>query len=250
MYSRYRILTRGLLAIMPREELTELQFWEATDKTTIKSLSIIQRTQTKTFRYKTFRALSIATRFEYQVMGLLFNPIPEVVTCNIWCSLSAINILSTDMSTSNVTSKITKSEEGQKVEEEKKSEDHEFTYQNPILKNPEILSQQQQQLPPPQQQQMTYTSIMKLNKFNGEEDDVQVWLNNVAKAITANNWDDTRVMQRRASATTVVNKSTLEPTAILIAIHNQEINIETPIASSRFRTITQIKTNTNPLTCL
>ncbi|KAG9296634.1 hypothetical protein G9A89_002905 [Geosiphon pyriformis] len=28
MYRRYRILTRGLLAITPRKELTELQFWE------------------------------------------------------------------------------------------------------------------------------------------------------------------------------------------------------------------------------
>ncbi|KAG9305661.1 hypothetical protein G9A89_022583 [Geosiphon pyriformis] len=35
MYRRYKILTKGLLAITLREELTELQFWEATDKTTI-----------------------------------------------------------------------------------------------------------------------------------------------------------------------------------------------------------------------
>ncbi|KAG9289276.1 hypothetical protein G9A89_007521 [Geosiphon pyriformis] len=73
MYRRYRILIKGLPAITPREELTELQFWEATDKTTIGSLSIIQKTQTKTFRYKTFRSLSTAISFKHQVMDLLFT---------------------------------------------------------------------------------------------------------------------------------------------------------------------------------
>ncbi|KAG9302592.1 hypothetical protein G9A89_007296 [Geosiphon pyriformis] len=200
---------------------------------------------------------------------------------------SAINISLTDAFTSNMTSifrhfpfqskqrkknllepygnlwEITESEGGQKVKEEKKSEDHKFTYQNPILKNPEsetpnfqiqpnldnqenntlniqtlpnqnnpnsevinqylppviiidqppvepigqpiqsqnqqqpppVLPQQQQQLPPPQQQQMAYALITKLDKFNGEEDNAQVWLNDIAKAITANNWDDAKVMQ-------------------------------------------------------
>ncbi|KAG9304158.1 hypothetical protein G9A89_019720 [Geosiphon pyriformis] len=42
---------------------------------------------------------------------------------------------------------------------------------------------------------MAYTPIAKLNKFNDEENDAQVWLNNIAKAITANNWDNARVMQ-------------------------------------------------------
>ncbi|KAG9306647.1 hypothetical protein G9A89_004194 [Geosiphon pyriformis] len=59
MYRRYKILTRRLLAIMLREELTELRFWEAIDKTTIESLFIIQRTQTETFRYKTFRLITL-----------------------------------------------------------------------------------------------------------------------------------------------------------------------------------------------
>ncbi|KAG9301762.1 hypothetical protein G9A89_003309 [Geosiphon pyriformis] len=104
-------------------------------------------------------------------------------------------------------------------------------------------NQQNQQLPP--QQQMAYAPITKLNNFNSKEDDAQVWLNDIAKAITANNWDNARAIQvisyflqdttdacqRRASATTVVNKSTSEPTAILIAIHNQEINIKIPITT-------------------
>ncbi|KAG9305085.1 hypothetical protein G9A89_007725 [Geosiphon pyriformis] len=48
---------------------------------------------------------------------------------------------------------------------------------------------------PPQQQQMTYAPIAKLNKFTGKENDAQVWLNNIEKAITANGWNDTRAMQ-------------------------------------------------------
>ncbi|KAG9290344.1 hypothetical protein G9A89_007075 [Geosiphon pyriformis] len=39
-----------------------------------------------------------------------------------------------------------------------------------------------------------YVPIAKLNKFTGEEDNAQVWLNDVAKAITANNWDDARAI--------------------------------------------------------
>ncbi|KAG9296950.1 hypothetical protein G9A89_003664 [Geosiphon pyriformis] len=54
---------------------------------------------------------------------------------------------------------------------------------------------QQQQLLLQQQQQMAYAPIMKLNKFTGEEDNTQVWLNNVEKAIAANGWNDARAMQ-------------------------------------------------------
>ncbi|KAG9288533.1 hypothetical protein G9A89_015739, partial [Geosiphon pyriformis] len=100
--------------------------------------------------------------------------------------------------------------------EEEESEDQEFTYQNPILENPEFgtpnvqtpeiktlniqtpqnqnpepiqipnqqtqqpppVPPQQQQLLPQQQQQIAYAPIVKLDKFTGEEDDTQVWLNN------------------------------------------------------------------------
>ncbi|KAG9303491.1 hypothetical protein G9A89_018387 [Geosiphon pyriformis] len=60
---------------------------------------------------------------------------------------------------------------------------------------PSVLPQQQQQLLLPQQQQMAYAPITKLDKFNDEEDNVQVWLNDIVKAITANNWDNTRAIQ-------------------------------------------------------
>ncbi|KAG9290346.1 hypothetical protein G9A89_007077 [Geosiphon pyriformis] len=47
---------------------------------------------------------------------------------------------------------------------------------------------------------MAYAPIAKLDKFTGEEDDAQVWLNDVAKAITANNWDDARAILSASSS--------------------------------------------------
>ncbi|KAG9291910.1 hypothetical protein G9A89_004848 [Geosiphon pyriformis] len=49
---------------------------------------------------------------------------------------------------------------------------------------------------------MTYTPITKLKKFTGKEDDAQVWLNNMEKAIAANGWNNTRAMQRDTEAVT------------------------------------------------
>ncbi|KAG9305968.1 hypothetical protein G9A89_016621 [Geosiphon pyriformis] len=42
---------------------------------------------------------------------------------------------------------------------------------------------------------MVYTPIVKLEKFTGEEDNAQIWLNNVEKTITANEWNDVRALQ-------------------------------------------------------
>ncbi|KAG9303512.1 hypothetical protein G9A89_018408 [Geosiphon pyriformis] len=42
---------------------------------------------------------------------------------------------------------------------------------------------------------MVYAPIAKLDNFTGEENNTQVWLNDVEKAITANGWNDTRAMQ-------------------------------------------------------
>ncbi|KAG9298295.1 hypothetical protein G9A89_002783 [Geosiphon pyriformis] len=61
----------------------------------------------------------------------------------------------------------------------------------------------QQPLLPPQQQQfqqtnldpMAYTPIVKLEKFTSKENNVQVWLNDVKKAIAANDWNNARAMQ-------------------------------------------------------
>ncbi|KAG9301805.1 hypothetical protein G9A89_003192 [Geosiphon pyriformis] len=86
-------------------------------------------------------------------------------------------------------------------EEEKKLEDQEFTYQNLILENLEFgapnpiqIPNQQTQQPPPQQQQMAYAPIAKLDKFTSEEDDAQVWLNDIEKAITVNGWNNARAI--------------------------------------------------------
>ncbi|KAG9289424.1 hypothetical protein G9A89_007985 [Geosiphon pyriformis] len=43
-------------------------------------------------------------------------------------------------------------------------------------------------------QQMAYASIAKLEKFTGNEDNTQTWINDVAKAIVANNWDNARAL--------------------------------------------------------
>ncbi|KAG9291761.1 hypothetical protein G9A89_012046 [Geosiphon pyriformis] len=42
---------------------------------------------------------------------------------------------------------------------------------------------------------MTYAPITKLDNFTGKEDDAQIWLNDVEKAIAANGWNDARAMQ-------------------------------------------------------
>ncbi|KAG9303717.1 hypothetical protein G9A89_018614 [Geosiphon pyriformis] len=68
-YSKYGILIKELSATTLREELTELRFWEATDKTTIESLSIIQKTPTKPSDYKTFRLLLNAN-----MLPVRYNP--------------------------------------------------------------------------------------------------------------------------------------------------------------------------------
>ncbi|KAG9300553.1 hypothetical protein G9A89_002431 [Geosiphon pyriformis] len=61
--------------------------------------------------------------------------------------------------------------------------------------SPSVPPQQQQQLSLQQQQQMAYTPITKFDKFTSKEDNAQVWLNDIEKAITVNGWNDARAMQ-------------------------------------------------------
>ncbi|KAG9289678.1 hypothetical protein G9A89_014413 [Geosiphon pyriformis] len=42
---------------------------------------------------------------------------------------------------------------------------------------------------------MAYAPIAKLDNFTGKEDDAQIWLNNIEKAIVANRWNDSRALQ-------------------------------------------------------
>ncbi|KAG9286791.1 hypothetical protein G9A89_012341 [Geosiphon pyriformis] len=61
---------------------------------------------------------------------------------------------------------------------------------------PQLLPQQQiQQQPQPNLDSMAYAPIAKLKKFTGKENNTQIWLNDVEKAIAANKWNDTRAMQ-------------------------------------------------------
>ncbi|KAG9285892.1 hypothetical protein G9A89_013317 [Geosiphon pyriformis] len=93
-------------------------------------------------------------------------------------------------------------EAAESEKEEEESEDQEFTYQHPITENPELPPQQprQQQLlqqppQPPNLNPMAYAPIAKLDNFTGKEDDTQIWLNDVEKAIAANGWNNTQAMQ-------------------------------------------------------
>ncbi|KAG9290720.1 hypothetical protein G9A89_011683 [Geosiphon pyriformis] len=52
-----------------------------------------------------------------------------------------------------------------------------------------------QQLPQHNLDPMVYALIAKLEKFTSKEDNAQVWLNNVEKAIAVNGWNDARAMQ-------------------------------------------------------
>ncbi|KAG9304599.1 hypothetical protein G9A89_020163 [Geosiphon pyriformis] len=42
---------------------------------------------------------------------------------------------------------------------------------------------------------MAYASITKIEKFTGKENDAQIWLNDIEKAITANGYNDNRALQ-------------------------------------------------------
>ncbi|KAG9306812.1 hypothetical protein G9A89_005713 [Geosiphon pyriformis] len=74
--------------------------------------------------------------------------------------------------------------------------------QLPILPQ-QLLFQSPQQ---PNLNPMAYTPIAKLEKFTGKEDNAQMWLNNVEKAIAANRWNDTRAINI-LSATITNNES-------------------------------------------
>ncbi|KAG9289219.1 hypothetical protein G9A89_022529 [Geosiphon pyriformis] len=70
--------------------------------------------------------------------------------------------------------------------------------QQPFQLPPQQPVQQQPFQQPPQQpnlDSMTYVPITKLDNFTGKEDDAQVWLNDVEKAITVNGWNDARALQ-------------------------------------------------------
>ncbi|KAG9303818.1 hypothetical protein G9A89_018715 [Geosiphon pyriformis] len=68
-----------------------------------------------------------------------------------------------------------------------------------LLQLPPQQLMQQQLLQQPSQQSnldpMAYAPIAKLDNFTSKENDTQVWLNDMEKAIAANRWNDVRAMQ-------------------------------------------------------
>ncbi|KAG9294246.1 hypothetical protein G9A89_021605 [Geosiphon pyriformis] len=74
---------------------------------------------------------------------------------------------------------------------------------------------------------MAYASIVKLKKFTGKENDTQVWLNDMKKAIVANGWDDTKHIHPMHSVdlqAAVTNARDFEADK-LKANHTQAINL-------------------------
>ncbi|KAG9302903.1 hypothetical protein G9A89_022319 [Geosiphon pyriformis] len=70
--------------------------------------------------------------------------------------------------------------------------------QQPLQLPPQQPMQQQLLQQPPQPlnlNPMAYTPITKLDNFTSKENDTQVWLNDIEKAITANGWNDAKAMQ-------------------------------------------------------
>ncbi|KAG9294177.1 hypothetical protein G9A89_021536 [Geosiphon pyriformis] len=59
----------------------------------------------------------------------------------------------------------------------------------------QLLQQPQQQLQQPNVDPMAYALIAKLEKFTSKENNTQVWLNDMEKAIAANSWNNARAMQ-------------------------------------------------------
>ncbi|KAG9298662.1 hypothetical protein G9A89_012730 [Geosiphon pyriformis] len=72
--------------------------------------------------------------------------------------------------------------------------------QNPDLINqqyilPKIVINQLVELIGQLLQQPAYAPITKLKKFTSKENNAQAWINNIAKTIIINNWDDTKALQ-------------------------------------------------------
>ncbi|KAG9290075.1 hypothetical protein G9A89_010381 [Geosiphon pyriformis] len=116
---------------------------------------------------------------------------------------SAINIILTDMFTSTMTLTFRQFPFQSKQRKKDLLKPYVIIIDQPpieLIQQQQILLQQplQQPFQPSQQPNldpMAYIPIAKLEKFTSKKDDAQEWLNNVEKAITANEWNDARAMQ-------------------------------------------------------
>ncbi|KAG9298006.1 hypothetical protein G9A89_018834 [Geosiphon pyriformis] len=82
---------------------------------------------------------------------------------------------------------------------------------------------------------MAFAPITKLEKFTSEEDDIQTWINNITKAITANNWDDARTMQYHSLAQKPQNFNAFKTEFLRYFSDNNSINC----LASTFTTLKQ-----------
>ncbi|KAG9294144.1 hypothetical protein G9A89_021503 [Geosiphon pyriformis] len=173
MHKNYELLTKRLLATTLRKKLTELQFRKTTEKITWEFLYTQQqfpiiyadkdkeRLQTPAVTPKKIQPPTWKkTKVESPTYPLYYYT-PE----------SAINISLADPPIVPILKPILLQ-----------------PLQQPIQPS---LQQPQQPLQQPQLQQlnldpMVYTPIAKLEKFTGEKDNAQIWLNNIEKTITAN----------------------------------------------------------------
>ncbi|KAG9299205.1 hypothetical protein G9A89_013853 [Geosiphon pyriformis] len=121
-------------------------------------------------------------------------------------------------------------------------------FQNLIVINlppaPPIAKQQQQSQPlpqqqiqqQPQQQPMAYALIAKIKKFTGKENDAQVWLNDIEKAIAANGWNNDRALQNLSTGYTQ-NPNAQQYLSLLVtpedvSSNNQEPKQKQPLTSN------------------
>ncbi|KAG9293084.1 hypothetical protein G9A89_016446 [Geosiphon pyriformis] len=93
-------------------------------------------------------------------------------------------------------------EAAESEKEEEESEDQEFTYHrthtvatSTTTSTTSITTTASTAPQPSNLDPMTYVPIAKLDNFTDKEDNAQVWLNDIEKAIAANGWNDARAMQ-------------------------------------------------------
>ncbi|KAG9286123.1 hypothetical protein G9A89_010137 [Geosiphon pyriformis] len=85
---------------------------------------------------------------------------------------------------------------------------------------------------------MAYAPIAKLEKFTGEKDDAQAWINDIAKAITTNNWNDARTMQILNQFIKGLHNSILQRVCLM-----HPVNLPTAITHARDFEATELEAN-------
>ncbi|KAG9303529.1 hypothetical protein G9A89_018425 [Geosiphon pyriformis] len=93
---------------------------------------------------------------------------------------------------------------------------------------------------------MAYAPIAKLKKFTGKENDTQMWLNDIEKAITTNRWNNVRTLQAilyfLQDTTNLCNNNSINCLAnTFITIKQREIKVVTTYLRCFHRNLHQIQ---------